>query len=107
MDINWCKACDKGLPAPDAVIYLDLAVEDAAVRGNYGEERYEKVDFQIKVREKFMVLKDQDFGKIPWYSLDARKDVETLHRDIKEIADLTIKHAELKPISRLFVDTEL
>lgn len=30
MDIEWCKACDKGLIAPDCVIYLDMPVEEAA-----------------------------------------------------------------------------
>lgn len=30
MDIDWCKACDKGLIAPDCVIYLDMPVEEAA-----------------------------------------------------------------------------
>jgi thymidylate kinase len=44
-------------------------------RGQYGEERYEKIDFQLKVREKFMALKAEDeaAGVIPWYTLDARK----------------------------------
>jgi dTMP kinase len=58
LDLEWCKACDIGLPAPDCVIYLDMPVEEAAGRGQYGEERYEKVDFQLKVREKFMQLKN-------------------------------------------------
>ena len=30
MDMDWCKACDKGLLAPDCVIYLDMPVEDAS-----------------------------------------------------------------------------
>lgn len=30
MDMDWCKACDKGLIAPDCVIYLDMPVEEAA-----------------------------------------------------------------------------
>jgi thymidylate kinase len=35
------------------VIYLSLTVEEAAKRGQYGEERYERVDFQKKVKEIF------------------------------------------------------
>lgn len=31
LDLDWCKACDRGLPAPDCVIYLDIPVEDAAL----------------------------------------------------------------------------
>lgn len=30
LDLDWCKACDKGLPAPDCVIYLDMPIEAAA-----------------------------------------------------------------------------
>ena len=37
------QAPDKGLPAPDAVIYLAMSPEAASLRGGYGNERYEKV----------------------------------------------------------------
>lgn len=30
MDMDWCKSCDKGLIAPDCIIYLDMPVEEAA-----------------------------------------------------------------------------
>ena len=36
------QAPDRGLPAPDAVIYLELSVEDAMARGGFGGERYER-----------------------------------------------------------------
>eukprot|EP01035_Chromulina_nebulosa_P019490 gene19490-25376_t len=67
LDIDWCKACDKGLPAPDCVIYLDIPVEEAAQRGNFGDERYEKIDFQKKVREVFMTLKSEQSQSTPWH----------------------------------------
>ena len=47
LDRAWCMAPDVGLPAPDAVFFLNLTVEQAAARGGYGEERYEKADFQV------------------------------------------------------------
>lgn len=47
LDRAWCMAPDAGLPAPDAVFFLNLTVEQAAARGGYGEERYEKADFQV------------------------------------------------------------
>lgn len=34
-DLEWCKSCDVGLPAPDAVIFLDLTQEQAEQRGGY------------------------------------------------------------------------
>lgn len=33
LDIEWCQAPDRGLPAPDCVIFLDLAQEEAEKRG--------------------------------------------------------------------------
>jgi dTMP kinase len=42
MSIDWCLSSDKGLPAPDAVIFLDLSLEEAERRGGYerGQERF-------------------------------------------------------------------
>jgi dTMP kinase len=33
LDLEWCKAPDRGLPAPDCVIFLDLSPEQAEQRG--------------------------------------------------------------------------
>lgn len=35
MDLEWCKEPDKGLPAPDCVIFLDMSTEQAEERGGY------------------------------------------------------------------------
>jgi dTMP kinase len=32
-ELDWCRSCDVGLPAPDAVIFLDLKQEQAEQRG--------------------------------------------------------------------------
>merc|ERR1712000_457682 len=50
LDFEWCKSPDRGLPAPDVVFYLKLSIEKAMERGGFGEERYEKKDFQISER---------------------------------------------------------
>jgi hypothetical protein len=42
LDLEWCMAPERGLPAPDVVIYLSITPEAAAKRGSFGEERYEK-----------------------------------------------------------------
>lgn len=49
LDKGWCEAQEVGLPAPDAVFYLSLSLDEAAGRGGFGEERYEKRDMQEKV----------------------------------------------------------
>jgi thymidylate kinase len=42
----------KGLPAPDVTLFMSLAPEAAAARGDYGQERYEDAAFQEKVRPR-------------------------------------------------------
>lgn len=49
MDLDWCRAADAGLPAPDLVVFLHISREAAAARAGFGEERYEKQEFQDKV----------------------------------------------------------
>lgn len=29
LEVGWCKDPDRGLPAPDKVLFLDISVEDA------------------------------------------------------------------------------
>ncbi len=105
LDLQWCKTCDQGLPAPDCIIYLDIPVEEAAQRGAFGEERYERIDFQKKVRDQFLQLKSEDeVAKIvPWHVLDARKSIEDLQREIQVIADKVIEDAAKQDIKKLWV----
>jgi thymidylate kinase len=35
LSLEWCRAPDRGLPAPDAVIYLQLSADQAEERGGY------------------------------------------------------------------------
>lgn len=56
MSLEWCWNPDIGLPKPDLVLFLDISSEDAAKRGGYGEERYEKQEMQAKVRALFKHL---------------------------------------------------
>lgn len=61
LDVDWCKACDAGLLKPDLVIYLKLNPEDALGRGDYGAERYERLEFQTAVQRQFdRLLLNQD-----------------------------------------------
>lgn len=64
MSLDWCKSPDHGLPEPDLVLFIDLSPEAAAERAGYGEERYEKVDFQIKVRKMFDQLSNPATWKV-------------------------------------------
>lgn len=59
--MNWCKQPDVGLPKPDLVIYLTLSQEEAARRGGFGTERYERTEFQNKVAENFEAIREKDW----------------------------------------------
>lgn len=61
LSLEWCWNPEIGLPQPDLVLFLDISTEDAAKRGGYGEERYEKVEMQTKVRSLFKSL----FSRLP------------------------------------------
>lgn len=60
LSLEWCKQPDRGLPRPDLVCFLDVSSDEASKRGGFGEERYEKRDFQEKVRQNYQELMQQD-----------------------------------------------
>eukprot|EP00239_Pterosperma_sp_CCMP1384_P007212 CAMPEP_0197848984 /NCGR_PEP_ID=MMETSP1438-20131217/10576_1 /TAXON_ID=1461541 /ORGANISM="Pterosperma sp., Strain CCMP1384" /LENGTH=216 /DNA_ID=CAMNT_0043461473 /DNA_START=121 /DNA_END=771 /DNA_ORIENTATION=- len=78
LDLEWCKAPEKGLIAPDVVLYLQVPVDVAAKRGGYGEERYEKAEFQKTVGEQFEQLKDDK-----WHVIDASADLDTVTEQVQ------------------------
>lgn len=50
---------DVGLPKPDLVMFLQLSPAEAALRGQFGEERYENDVFQRTVLKMFeQLMKD-------------------------------------------------
>lgn len=64
--------------------------------------RYEKIDFQIKVREQFMFLKAADTETLPWFAINANRSIDVIHEEIKIIAEDTLLKCENKPIRRLW-----
>lgn len=55
--LHWCMQPDVGLPKPDLVLFLQLSPGEAALRGQFGEERYETDVFQSAVERKFEELR--------------------------------------------------
>jgi len=81
---EWCRAPDVSLPAPDLTIFLDISPEQAAKqREGYGEERYEKLEMQARVREVFgRIGGEMDAEK--WVMIDAGRTREEVEQDIWE-----------------------
>uniref|UniRef100_A0A8B9NRP8 Thymidylate kinase n=1 Tax=Apteryx owenii TaxID=8824 RepID=A0A8B9NRP8_APTOW len=98
--LDWCKQPDVGLPKPDLILFLELSPEEAAVRGNFGSERYENSSFQKKVLQSFYhLMKDKTLN---WKTIDASKSIEDLHREIKSVAEETLKDIQNKPLGELW-----
>ncbi|XP_028111536.1 thymidylate kinase-like [Camellia sinensis] len=75
LDIEWCKAPEMGLLAPDLVLYLDIPPEKAAEKGGYGGERYEQLEFQRKVARSYQILHDAS-----WKTIDACLPIEDVEQ---------------------------
>ena len=58
--MTWCKNPDRGLPNPDVVFYLDISIKDAQTRGSFGDERYERVEFQERVADIYKQLRSDE-----------------------------------------------
>lgn len=81
LDLAWCRAPEVGLPRPDALLYLELSLEDAERRGGFGEERYETTEMQRAVKENFEAMRE-DW----WDVVDANRDPDVIEREVLEIA---------------------
>ncbi|KAF8102432.1 hypothetical protein N665_0198s0135 [Sinapis alba] len=98
LGIEWCKAPEVGLLAPDSVLYLDISPERAAERGGYGDERYERVDFQRKVAGFYQTLRDSS-----WKIIDAGETMEEVEKKIQQVALDKVKEcAQGKSLSFLW-----
>eukprot|EP00268_Persea_americana_P065559 TRINITY_DN876_c0_g1_i5.p1 TRINITY_DN876_c0_g1~~TRINITY_DN876_c0_g1_i5.p1 ORF type:complete len:255 (+),score=49.21 TRINITY_DN876_c0_g1_i5:177-941(+) len=98
LDIEWCKAPEIGLVAPDLVVYLDIPPEKAAERGDYGHERYEKLEFQLKVAQYYQVLRDES-----WKNVDACLAMEEVEKQLRKLALESVTACQKgKPVSLLW-----
>ncbi|GAX21444.1 dTMP kinase [Fistulifera solaris] len=93
MDLEWCQAPDRGLPAPDCVIFLDMSTEQAEERGGYGQERYEKREMQQRVRQRFQELSQLDDG-VQWKFVNAAQTMDQVEDDIWSIAQQTLEQVQ-------------
>lgn len=101
--LDWCKMPDVGLPKPDLVMFLQLSPSDAALRGQFGEERYENSVFQRAVLQKYEeLMKDPS---INWQVIDASRSVEDVHKDISTHSLNAINTSESLPLGELWKST--
>lgn len=85
LDFDWCKNPDIGLVKPDLTFYIDADPEEIQKRSNYGEERYEKVEFQKRVQMAYGKFKELARDDSHWVTVEANnKNVDEIHAEILE-----------------------
>jgi thymidylate kinase len=80
------------------VLLLRLAPEAGAARGEYGAERYERLDFQRAVAAQFDALRE------PWWTLvDAGRTPDEVAADVAAAAHAAVAAARAgAPLRRLW-----
>ena len=77
---------------------------------SYGEERYEKRDLQLRVRQRFGQLEKLDLaeGRVPWHVVSAAQSVEAVHADICKIVQKTLAQVKTgnKKLGKLWEEGE-
>lgn len=99
MDLEWCKQSDVGLPKPDLVLYLELPPGANTTRSGFGDEIYENVDFQKKVKEVYSSLKDDS-----WQVINADQDIEDVHLEIKKHVKQVIENVSVSSCQTLWTE---
>mmetsp|Transcript_38264 Transcript_38264/g.43862 ORF Transcript_38264/g.43862 Transcript_38264/m.43862 type:complete len:137 (-) Transcript_38264:3-413(-) len=82
LDFDWCVQPDKGLPQPDLVLFINTSPTEIASRSGFGEERYEKEEFQTKVFHAYSLMKDLEHN---WVEIEGGdQDIDQVYNQIIE-----------------------
>jgi len=95
LDLEWCRAPDKGLPEPDLVLYMNVSAEVARQRGGYGEERYEREEFQAKVGQQFIRLGSLERN---WRIVNADRNPSEISKEVlQHFSSIQSNYLTFKP----------
>ena len=97
MDYEWCKNVDKGLPRPDIVFYLTVAEEALQSREGFGNEIYEKMDIQRRVKLCYDKMKESN-----WIEVNGEKNIDDVTEELIENFKKESKKFERSEIARLW-----
>lgn len=96
---KWCQSTDAGLPKPDLVVYLEWSKANPTDRNGYGEEVYENVQFQNKVKANYEKLKDNN-----WRTFDCEQGIDEVHGQIVASVKQVLKGKLDVKLDRLFTE---
>lgn len=101
LTLQWAREPEVGLPRPDVCIFLDVAPDVAAQRGEYGSERYETVRMQARVRELFIQLMTQPEGE-DIVSVDANRSLGEVQLQMQAVILETLQDQKMRhPLRKL------
>lgn len=87
-DAEWLYNPDIGLPKPDLTFFLTVSLKELGNRKGWGDERYEKEQFQLKVKECFYQVLHADVDStieiVDVNGLDIEETTKKLWRIIEE-----------------------
>jgi len=104
LPFDFCLNPDKGLPLPDATLYLTLPPDVASARAAYGVERYETVAMQERVKGQFTAVAGEvkkRHGEDSWTEISASGTIEEVEGLIHSKLE-PILSADPKPVGRLW-----
>jgi dTMP kinase len=102
LDLEWARHPEEGLPRPDLCVFLDIGSEEAAKRGGYGEEKYERKEMQDRVRELFDVLMEKKDGE-DFVRIDAGRELEDVHGSVMEAVRTAMERVDREDVPLRFV----
>ncbi|KIW99265.1 thymidylate kinase [Cladophialophora bantiana CBS 173.52] len=105
LSLEWAWSPEIGLLKPDLLFFLDISSSDAAKRGGYGAERYEKEEMQSRVRTLFKGLFARLDG-VAVHQVDAGRTMEEVAADVLSIVqgtteDETLTSSDLQKLGPL------
>lgn len=103
LSLEWARHPDVGLPRPDLCIFLDISAEDAAMRGGYGTEKYEKKEMQDRVRVLFESLMERKEGG-DFVRIDAGGSLEEVQAKIRKEVDDCMEQVDGRAAPLRFVE---
>ena len=93
LDLEWARKPEEGLPRPDVCIFLDISPEDAAKRGGYGSEQYEKKEMQGNVRQLFNELRLSKDGN-DFATIYGGQNVDLVSKQVLETVEVTMQEVD-------------
>ena len=103
MDLAWCRNPEVGLPRPDICLFLDIAAEEQARRGGFGDERYEKRELQDRVRELYQEMMQHEDEKEDIMVINAGGSVEKVEKAITRVLNDKIGEVETSQLKLRYV----